>query len=166
MSILTIGYEGLDIENFLTLLRSGKVDTVVDIRELPLSRKRGFSKNGLREILNANGFAYRHISRLGCPKTIRDQYRQDGDWQRYTKDFTSYLAGQGEVIAELSEMAEASHFALMCFEANYRMCHRSIVAAAVEQASGAQVQHLLAAAIKTGMAEDRQSRLVLAGTAN
>ena len=166
MSILTIGYEGLDIENFLALLRLGNVETVVDIRELPLSRKRGFSKNGLREILNANGFAYRHISQLGCPKAIRDQYRQDGDWQRYTKDFKGYLAGQGEVIAELSKMAEASHCALLCFEANYRMCHRSMVAAAVEQVSGAQVQHLSSAAIKTGKAEDRQSRLALAGTVN
>ena len=87
MSIFTIGYEGLNIDNFLALLRSGCVETVVDIRELPLSRKRGFSKNGLRDMLNANGFAYRHMSELGCPKPIRDQYRQDGDWQRYKKDF-------------------------------------------------------------------------------
>lgn len=166
MSILTIGYEGLDIENFLTLLRRGNVETVVDIRELPLSRKRGFSKNGLREVLSANGFAYRHISQLGCPKPIRDQYRQDRDWHRYTKDFKGYLNGQGEIIAELSEMAEASHCALLCFEADYRMCHRSIVAAAVEQASGTQVQHLSAPAIKTGKAEGRQSPLALAGTAN
>lgn len=155
MSILTIGYEGLNIENFLALLRLGNVETVVDIRELPLSRKRGFSKNGLREILNANGFAYRHISQLGCPKAIRDQYRRDGDWERYTKDFKGYLAGQDEVIAQLTEMAEASHCALLCFEANYRMCHRSIVAAVVERESGAQVQHLSAAAIKTRKAEDR-----------
>jgi len=164
MSIFTIGYEGLDIENFLALLRLGNVETVVDIRELPLSRKRGFSKNGLREILSANGFHYRHISELGCPKPIRDQYRQDGDWQRYTKDFKRYLAGKGEIIAELSEMAEASRCALLCFEANYRMCHRSFVAAAVQHASGAEVQHLSKAAVKTEMAAGPQNGLLLADT--
>lgn len=157
MSIFTIGYEGLDIDNFLTILRLENVQTIVDVRELPLSRKRGFSKNGLRHILASNGFRYRHISELGCPKPIRDQYRQDGDWQRYTKDFEGYLASQGASIAELSELAQESNCALMCFEANYRMCHRSIVAAAVQQASGTEVEHLSADAVKTAKAADLRS---------
>jgi uncharacterized protein (DUF488 family) len=148
MSIFTIGYEGLDIGSFLNLLRLGDVQTVVDIRELPLSRKKGFSKNGLREILSTNGFAYQHISKLGCPKPIRDQYRQDGNWQRYAKDFNRYLETQSDVVDQLSEMAEASHCALLCFEANYNMCHRSIVAAAVERAAGIKVEHLQASALK------------------
>ncbi|MFJ1471393.1 DUF488 domain-containing protein [Massilia orientalis] len=166
MSILTIGYEGLDIENFLTLLRLGNVETVVDIRELPLSRKKGFSKNGLREILNTNGFAYQHISELGCPKSIRDQYRLDGDWQRYKKDFKRYLASQSEVISQLSEMAENAHCALLCFEANYRMCHRSLVADAVQHASGIEVEHLQASALKTEVPAIRHMKPALAGRTN
>ncbi len=142
MSIFTIGYEGLNIDEFLQLLRLGGIDTVVDIRELPLSRKRGFSKNGLREMLEANGFGYRHIVALGCPKPIRDQYRQDGDWNRYKKDFKRYLAKQANVVSELSNMAEGQDCALLCFEADYQMCHRSMVAAAVRQISGLEVEHL------------------------
>jgi uncharacterized protein (DUF488 family) len=141
MSIFTVGYEGLDIDQFINLLRLSKVDTVVDIRELPLSRKRGFSKNGLREILQANG--------LGCPKPIRNQYREDGDWSRYKRDFKRYLTNQGAVVTELSEIAQESHCALLCFEANYQMCHRSMVADAVHQNCGLQVNHLQAAPLKT-----------------
>lgn len=142
MSIYTIGYEGLDIEDFLALLRQSGVDTVVDIRELPLSRKRGFSKNGLREILEANGFGYRHIVELGCPKPIRNQYRLDGDWSRYKKDFKRYLAGRAADISELSSLAGDAHYALMCFEADYAMCHRSMVAEAIRRTSGINVTHL------------------------
>jgi len=149
MSIFTIGYEGLDIDQFIKLLKLGKVDTVVDIRELPLSRKRGFSKNGLREILQANGLGYRHIVALGCPKQIRNQYREDGDWSRYKRDFKRYLSSQRAVVAELSGIALESHCALLCFEADYQMCHRSMVADAVRQNCGLQVNHLQASDLKT-----------------
>lgn len=159
MSIFTIGYEGLDINDFLKLLRLGDVETVVDIRELPLSRKRGFSKNGLREILQANGFGYRHIVALGCPKPIRDQYRENGDWQQYKKDFKRYLASQAGVVSELSQMAGTQDCALLCFEANYQMCHRSMVADAVHRVSGLEVQHLTATSLKTATAAQRQLAL-------
>lgn len=159
MSIFTIGYEGLDIDQFIKLLKLGKVDMVIDIRELPLSRKRGFSKNGLREILQANGLGYCHIAALGCPKPIRNQYREDGDWSRYKRDFKRYLTSQRAVVAELSEIAQESHCALLCFEADYQMCHRSMVADAVHQDCGLQINHLQAAALKTNNPAQRHLAL-------
>jgi len=155
MSIYTIGYEGLDMDGFLALLRTGNVETVVDIRELPLSRKPGFSKKGLRETLNLNGFEYMHVPELGCPRPIRDQYRMDADWQRYKQGFLRYLAGQDEVIAELSAMASTTSCALLCFEADYNYCHRSMVADAMRHANGMQAYHLKAAAFKKAMTESR-----------
>lgn len=155
MSIFTVGYEGLDIDQFINLLRLSNVDTVIDIRELPLSRKRGFSKNGLREILQANGLGYRHIVALGCPKWIRNQYREDGDWSRYKRDFKSYLTSQGAVVTELSEIAQENHCALLCFEADYQMCHRSMVADAIHLDCGLQVDHLHSAALKTNKPAQR-----------
>ncbi|MGN6808258.1 MAG: DUF488 family protein [Trinickia sp.] len=58
MTVFTIGYEGLDIGAFLSLLGEHGMETVVDIRELPLSRKPGFSKNALASTLNLSGFEY------------------------------------------------------------------------------------------------------------
>ena len=46
---MTIGYEGLSLEEFFGLLREGRVERIVDVRQMPLSRKKGFSKNVLRE---------------------------------------------------------------------------------------------------------------------
>lgn len=35
MTVFTIGYQGLDIDTFLSLLAEHGIETVVDIRELP-----------------------------------------------------------------------------------------------------------------------------------
>lgn len=53
----TIGYEGLTIGEFLDILSIHNIDLVVDVRELPLSRKRGFSKKVLAHKLGENGIA-------------------------------------------------------------------------------------------------------------
>ena len=47
MKLMTVGYEGLRVEEFFDLLVMHGVETLVDIRENPISRKRGFSKNAL-----------------------------------------------------------------------------------------------------------------------
>lgn len=154
-SICTIGYEGLDMDGFLALLRTGDVDTVIDIRELPLSRKRGFSKKGLCETLSLNGFKYMHVPALGCPKPIRNQYRMDMDWQCYKQSFMRYLALQDDVIAEISAVASTTTCALLCFEADYNYCHRSMVADAIRSGGGLQIHHLRAAALKKAMTESR-----------
>jgi uncharacterized protein (DUF488 family) len=159
MSIYTIGYEGLDMNGFLALLRLGNVETVVDIRELPLSRKAGFSKNGLCETLNLHGFEYLHVPELGCPKPIRNQYRADANWSRYKEGFLRYLGKQENVVSELSAMATTTACALLCFEADYNYCHRSMVADAMHYVSGMQVHHLQAAALKRAMPDLRQLQL-------
>lgn len=160
MSIYTIGYEGLDMNDFLALLHAGNVEMVVDIRELPLSRKPGFSKSGLRDTLNLQGFDYMHVPELGCPKPIREQYRSDQNWSRYKEGFLRYLASRDDVIAELSAMAATTTCALLCFEADYNYCHRSMVANAMHNTSGMPVRHLQAGMLKTVPADVRQLELV------
>lgn len=43
-TLFTLGYEGLVIDAFIARLQAAQVKTVVDVRELPLSRKKGFSE--------------------------------------------------------------------------------------------------------------------------
>lgn len=142
MTVFTIGYEGLDIDDFMSLLSEHGIETVVDIRELPLSRKPGFSKTALANVLNLSGLEYVHLVALGCPKPVRDGYRADGDWKRYTTGFLKYLKTQKNAIAELADLVQSSNCALLCFEADFNSCHRSIVADAVSEHCGAQVKHI------------------------
>ena len=86
-SLFTIGYEGLTIGGFIRCLKKAGVETVVDVRELPLSHKPGFSKRALGEALAKAGLAYEHWPELGCPKPIRRRFRIDGDWKAYMRAF-------------------------------------------------------------------------------
>ncbi|MEN6328638.1 MAG: DUF488 domain-containing protein, partial [Syntrophomonas sp.] len=58
--IYTIGYEGKTVDEFLRVLEKAKISIVIDVRENPNSRKKGFSKKILSETLNNNGIQYRH----------------------------------------------------------------------------------------------------------
>lgn len=151
MNVFTIGYEGLDIDGFMSLLAEHDIDTIVDVRELPLSRKAGFSKNALANLLNLSGREYVHMVDLGCPKSVRDLYREDGNWKRYTEGFMKHLKTQDDAIAELSLLTSSANCALLCFEADSNFCHRSMVANAVKDYSGAKVTHIKAGAKKADL---------------
>jgi len=145
-TLFTFGYEGLSVGAFVARLKAAGVETVFDVRELPLSRKPGFSKRSLAEVLRRAGIAYAHLPALGCPKPIRVRYRADGDWSAYVRAFAGYLAGQQEAVAELARAANKTSACLVCFEADFNYCHRSMVARAAARAGGPSVTHLTAKA--------------------
>ncbi|MBA4341337.1 MAG: hypothetical protein C0423_04200 [Methylibium sp.] len=143
-ALYTFGYEGLTIEAFIERLKQARVQLIVDVRELPLSRKKGFSKTAFREALAAAGIAYEHRAALGCPKPVRDRYKADGDWQAYTRGFHAHLASKKAEITDLTLTTQAQTACLVCFEADYVFCHRTYVARAARQAGAPAVQHLTA----------------------
>lgn len=143
-ALYTFGYEGLTIEAFIERLKQARVQLIVDVRELPLSRKKGFSKRAFREALAAAGIAYEHRPALGCPKPVRDRYKADCDWQVYTTGFLAHLATQKAEVADLTTTTQALTACLVCFEADFGFCHRTYVARAAHQAGAPTVQHLTA----------------------
>ena len=142
--LFTFGYEGLDIVTFVNRAKNAGVKTIVDVRELPLSRKKGFSKSSFREALAAHGIAYVHIPALGCPKFIRDQYKIDKNWAEYTRKFMAYLATQEVTVRELVKISRATSACLVCFEADHTTCHRTYVARTARKLGGPQITHLTA----------------------
>ena len=107
-TLFTLGYEGLTIKPFTARLQAAQVKTVVGVRELPLSRKKGFSKSAFCAALSAHGIAYLHAPALGCPKPIRNQYKADGNWQTYTRDFLKYIQTQDASLRELVKIAQVT----------------------------------------------------------
>jgi uncharacterized protein (DUF488 family) len=151
MSLFTFGYEGLSIDQFTARLKKAGVKVVIDVRELPLSRKKGFSKTAFGEALKRAGIVYSHQPVFGCPKPIRNQYKADGNWKRYEKDFNAYLTNQSAALADLVAFSKTTKACLVCFEADFNFCHRSLVTRATTAAGGAAVIHLTA----TGEKADR-----------
>ena len=144
--IYTVGYEGRSVDEFVSSLRANDVRLVVDVREAPISRKRGFAKTALAGVLAEAGIGYRHLRALGCPKVIRDRYKADGDWPGYTRSFMEHLDGQEAALAELAALSGAQPTALLCYEADFNRCHRTYVARRLAARSGAGVCHVTAGA--------------------
>jgi uncharacterized protein (DUF488 family) len=140
--IFTLGYEGLSLVQFIEGLAKAGVTMVVDVRELPLSHKPGFSKRPLSEGLARAGIDYRHMKALGAPKPIRDRLRKAGDRSAFFKEFRAHLRGQREALAELGEIVAGTSACLVCFEADPALCHRTVVAEAVAKKTGAAIRHL------------------------
>lgn len=60
LSLATIGYQGAPLPAFLATLKAARVTLLLDVRGLPLSRRKGFSKTPLSEALMRIGIGYRH----------------------------------------------------------------------------------------------------------
>jgi uncharacterized protein (DUF488 family) len=136
INVIGIGYEGLDIQGLLSRLRLREVLTVVDVRLNPVSRKRGMSKNALREALASAGIGYEHIPALGNPRDNREGFA-DGDGQsgraargRFEEILKTAPAKEG--LDRILHHAGDGVVALLCFEADQSTCHRQIVLAATK----------------------------------
>lgn len=140
--LLTIGYEGADLDGFICGLQKLRVNVVVDVRELPLSRKRGFSKVALGEALAAAGIDYRHERAFGCPPEIRNELKLTGDYDRYFKRFNRYLATRLPELKALGDELDG-RVALLCFERDAERCHRRSVAERLKELFALNPRHVL-----------------------
>ena len=128
MDLLTVGYEGLTLDQFFALLASENVEIIVDVRQNPISRKKGFSKNALSSSASEHGLTYVHLKEFGCPLAIRNEYRETSDWSEYTLRYTDYLSTLNMELYELLSKTLAARCCLLCFEADPETCHRYFIA--------------------------------------
>jgi uncharacterized protein (DUF488 family) len=128
--VFTIGYEGADVDRFLTTLKDAGVATLADVRAVALSRKRGFSKSALRDALSGQGIGYEHFIKLGTPKEGRQAARAgDGDLMRriYCDEVLATGSAQA-AFQDLETLASAQPICLLCFERDPANCHRTVLA--------------------------------------
>jgi len=135
----TIGYEQSEPREFLRRLQQNLVEVVVDVRDMPLSRKRGFSKNQLQELLESVDIEYIHVKALGAPKSTRDPLRAGGSWWEYVKGYNRVLAAQTVEVDRLIELARGKRICLLCFERDPAECHRSLIALDMTKRSGTRL---------------------------
>ena len=127
--VWTCGYEQHETPDSLAeALQEAGIELLVDVRELPLSRRQGFSKQALSKVLEDLEISYQSDRRLGNPKPYRDLYREG----RQAEGEAGYLAhlrnGSTEAIKELARLVQGARVCLLCFERDHATCHRSILA--------------------------------------
>lgn len=92
--LFTIGYEGLKKEDFAERLKENNVKVLIDVREIPWSRKIGFSKSQLEDTLDKYRIKYLHMKKLGSPSTIRKKVKEDADYRYFFNEYKNYLQTQ------------------------------------------------------------------------
>lgn len=128
----TAGYSGRSLSEFLVVLKSTRVSTVVDVRRNPVSRyKPAFSKKNLQAGLEVEGIAYLHLGYLGVPRDIRSLAVENGDRNRIWDWYDTNVLEPLDIHALLNQ---AEHpLALLCTEVDPASCHRHRLALALEK---------------------------------
>jgi uncharacterized protein (DUF488 family) len=143
-ALFTIGYEGRNIDEFVGILLRSNIRKVVDVREIPISRKHGFSKSKLRERLESEGINYAHIRELGSPKVIRHELRRDWNYEKFFQAFDRHLSQNKDAVERVYQYLNEGSICLMCFERHPERCHRSSVVhhIKIRDGNGLPVRHL------------------------
>lgn len=134
--IVSVGYEGRTIDDFVAELVRAGVQTVADVRLNAISRKKGFSKTRLRDALAAAGIDYLHMRSLGNAKENRQPF-WDGRVEEGRRVFREALQSPEaeSSLNELAALAADEVVAVLCFESDAEMCHRKVIIDEVVEAT-------------------------------
>jgi uncharacterized protein (DUF488 family) len=140
-AIHTIGHGRRPAVELVTCLREAAVETLVDVRRFPSSRRNPqFDQRSLAATLAEAGISYVHAMELGGKRS-----RQAGEGRFACLGvFAGYAAHMGT-----PEWQEALHDAvaqpgpcLMCAETSWQRCHRRLISELLV-ARGHEVVHLI-----------------------
>ena len=147
VTLWTIGHSNRTLEQFTELLASQKIELLADVRRFPGSRRLPhFNQENLSPSLAAAGIEYVHFPELGGRrKALADS--PNNAWRneafRGYADFmmtSEFRAG----IDRLLGLAQQKRTAIMCAEALWWQCHRSLIADYLK-AAGHHVFHIMSA---------------------
>lgn len=126
--VVSVGYEGRELGEFVRDLAAGGVTVLADVRLNAVSRRRGFSKSALKTALDSNGISYLHLRGLGNPKENRSIF--SGDQVQEGRDVFRALLSSGDArrdLETLRSVAAENVVAVLCFEQNEERCHRKVI---------------------------------------
>jgi uncharacterized protein (DUF488 family) len=142
-TLYSVGYEKARQADLIATLAAAGVRTLIDVRDRPISRRPGFSKNSLAAALTEAGIDYVGLKALGTPPEGREANHKR-DWDRFWRIVDDKLAtAEAEhALQQAAAIASDSPSCLLCYEADWHICHRSRVADILVQRHGFTVHHL------------------------
>jgi uncharacterized protein (DUF488 family) len=128
--IWTIGHSTRPLEELVKMLHSFDIEIVVDIRSYPGSRLYPqFNKESLEVSLPENGIQYSQIKKLGGRRKVNPESKNTV-WRNVAfRGYADYMETEDfkEGIQMLEKIAMQRRAAIMCSEAVWWRCHRSMV---------------------------------------
>ena len=148
MRIWTIGHSTRSIEDFISLLEENGIKLVADVRMFPGSKRYPqFGREALAKSLRESGIRYEHFPELGGRRKPNPNSRNTAWRNASFRGYADYMeTGQFQKGVErvLTLAREVGLAAMMCAEAVWWRCHRSLISDYL-QASNIEVIHILGA---------------------
>jgi uncharacterized protein (DUF488 family) len=163
-TVWTIGHSTRSTEELLALLREHGLSQLVDIRSIPASRRNPqFGRDALSESLEEAGIRYAWMGdtlgglRKPSPATRHTALRVDG-FRGYADhmETAEFRAGVDALLA----LARDGHTTVMCAEAVWWRCHRSMLSDYLTLVRGVRVFHAIDASPSKPHAPRAEARLV------
>jgi uncharacterized protein (DUF488 family) len=145
MSLWTIGHSTRAAEQLVEILREHLIERLVDVRSFPGSRRYPhFNKSELARHLESLGILYSHVPALGGRRRpipgSKNTAWQNPSFRAYADHMESEEFRKG--IEELFELAQTKRTVVMCAEALWWRCHRSLIADYLKS-TGVEVIHII-----------------------
>ena len=129
--LYTIGHSTRSLEELISALRAHEIQTLVDIRAFPMSRRLPqFNRDSMEESLPAAGIRYLPMKALGgYRKKILEESPHIALRNQSFRNYADYMLTPEfeQAISELLTLANKSRTAYMCAERPYFRCHRMLV---------------------------------------
>lgn len=142
----SIGHSTHAIDAFIGALQSFEIKVIADVRSFPGSRRYPqFNKENLEASLAAAEIEYRHFPELGGRRRAKPDSLNMA-WRNETfRGYADYMETDGfrEGMARLIRVASSHRTAIMCAEAVWWRCHRSLISDYLK-AKGVDVTHIMA----------------------
>ena len=147
ISIWTIGHSTRSAKEFSEILREHRIEALVDVRSFPGSRRYPHVNKGqLSETLPNVGIEYRHMPELGGRRRPRAGSKNIAWQNEGFRGYADYMetADFQKGIEALLELGRNKRTSVMCAEALWWRCHRSLIADYLK-AGAVEVIHILSA---------------------
>ena len=130
-TLYTIGHSTRTFDELAAVLQSHKIETLVDIRAFPMSRRwPQFNRDSLAQALPSAGIHYQWMKALGgYRKRVLDESPHVALRNQSFRNYADYMLTPEfeRAMRELIAFAEQSRTAYMCAERLYFRCHRMLV---------------------------------------
>jgi uncharacterized protein (DUF488 family) len=144
--IWTIGHSTRSIDTFITLLEENKIQLIADVRMFPGSKRYPqFNRGALARSLGQHSIRYEHFPGLGGRRKARPDSRNTVWRNESFRGYADYMETEefrGAIQSLLTFASDAGATAIMCAEAVWWRCHRSLISDFLK-ARGLKVIHIL-----------------------
>jgi uncharacterized protein (DUF488 family) len=146
MKIWTIGHSTRTIDEFISLLQANQIRLLVDVRSLPGSKRYPqFNKEALADSLGKTGIRYEHFPELGGRRKAKPESKNTAWRNASFRGYADYMETEEfrKGVERLLDLAGgAGPTAIMCAEAVWWRCHRSLISDYLK-ARRIEVMHIL-----------------------